>query len=156
MSINKLKLNQYSILSDSSKTTQKLGWLLAEKISQIKNDSAKVVLLRGDLGSGKTTFSIGFLKYFGIKPKAASPTFVLMKHYKSKLKIKEIYHLDAYRLRSKKDLDTLGFEEILNNSKNIVLIEWPEKISGTKFPFKININFSYGKEIDDRFIKISC
>jgi len=79
-----------------------------------------------------------------------------MKHYKSKLKIKEIYHLDAYRLRSKKDLDTLGFEEILNNSKNIVLIEWPEKISGTKFPFKININFSYGKEIDDRFIKISC
>lgn len=148
------------ISSDSSELTKKIGTEFAKKIINLsRNRRARVVTLKGDLGAGKTTFVLGFLKYFGIKPRAASPTFVIMKRYKPKsqianrkLRIGSIYHLDAYRLHSKKDLGVLGFEEVLQNPKNLVLIEWPEKIKGAKFKNKIAVRFDYGKQENERTI----
>ena len=149
-----------TIISDSAQTTKNIGAMLARELSKtFFGKGAAIVALKGDLGAGKTTFVLGFLEYFGIKPHAASPTFVIMKRYKinSKLKIKNsktesIYHLDAYRLHSKKDLDVLGFNEILNNPQNIILVEWPERIKRARFRNKIGIEFYYGKEENERRI----
>ena len=154
------------VLSDSALITKKIGAEFAGSLTKnSKFDQALVITLRGDLGAGKTTFVLGFLSHFGIKPHAASPTFVIMKRYATKCQmtnarlrrqvkcqIENIYHLDAYRLHSKKDLEVLGFQEVLNNPKNIILIEWPEKIKGANFKNRISVKFDYGKKENERVI----
>lgn len=90
---------------------------------------ATVVLLSGDLGAGKTTMTQIFGKILGVKKTIASPTFVIMRSYKLKTKDHRLLiHIDAYRLDSGKDIEKLGFKEIIKEPKNLILIEWPERI----------------------------
>ena len=85
--------------------------------------------MRGDLGAGKTTFTQGFFRGLGIKRNPISPTFVIMRRYAVPRKhFKNIYHFDAYRLKRTEDLAVLGFDDVLSDAKNIVLIEWPERV----------------------------
>ena len=112
------------ILSKSEAQTKKIAKLLAQEILKkpLKNKGALIIGLEGELGSGKTRFVQGFAKGLGIRKRLTSPTFVLMKKYKN------LYHLDCYRLNKPKDLLDLDFKEIISNPKNIVLIEWAEKV----------------------------
>lgn len=114
------------ILSKSEAQTKKVAKLLAEEIfsptSRRTKNRAWVIGLEGELGSGKTRFVQGFAKGFGIRQRLTSPTFVLMKKYKN------LYHIDCYRLNKPKELLDLDFKEIISNPKNIVLIEWAEKV----------------------------
>jgi len=108
-----------------------LGSELARKIFKEgpRGKGAVVLALKGDLGAGKTTLIRGFLKEAGIE-RVTSPTFVLMKRYEALKKsgFLNIYHIDAYRLKNKDDLKILGWKEIVDNFKNIILIEWPERV----------------------------
>jgi tRNA threonylcarbamoyladenosine biosynthesis protein TsaE len=80
------------------------------------------------LGTGKTTFVQGFLKGLGAKGPFTSPTFVILKYYKSrKLKTINIYHMDAYRVNAK-DVLNLGWKEIVAGKDNIIIIEWADRI----------------------------
>ena len=93
---------------------------------------ATIFCLYGDLGSGKTTFTKGFVSAFGVKQNVTSPTFVIEKIYKlPKLlgKFKHIIHIDAYRLSGGEEMIELGWKEIIENPENIILVEWPEKIA---------------------------
>ncbi len=86
----------------------------------------KIILLNGDLGSGKTTFVKYFVERFGISAsKVSSPTFTIAKIYKND-KV-SILHLDLYRLSSEEELYYIGFEDMKNNA-SVVLIEWPELV----------------------------
>jgi tRNA threonylcarbamoyladenosine biosynthesis protein TsaE len=151
-------MKKVKIYSDSSFITQKIASEIARMVCKNKSDSARVITLKGDLGSGKTTFVLGFLKYFGIKPHAISPTFVIMKKYRVKNKelignkMENIYHIDAYRLNSKKDLEVLDFDRIFKNPQNTILIEWPEKIAKASFSNKIEINFYHGRKENERVL----
>jgi tRNA threonylcarbamoyladenosine biosynthesis protein TsaE len=92
---------------------------------------AKVVALSGDLGAGKTTLTQNIARQLGIKENVISPTFVIMKQYKINSGAHDqLIHIDAYRLESNKELQTLGWEELTSNPKNLILIEWPEKVEG--------------------------
>lgn len=122
-------------ISKSDKETKKIGEELGKKA---KNGT--VVLLKGDLGGGKTTFAQGFAKGLGIREKILSPTFVIMK------KFKNFYHIDCYRLKGEKDLLELGFEEIIKDKKNIVLVEWPEKAKKIMPKDAINVTFGFVKD----------
>ncbi len=109
--------------------TEKLAKLLAKEISKHKkrclsrgNRGALIFGLVGNLGAGKTTFIQAFARGLGIKAKITSPTFVLMKNYKN------LYHIDCYRLKSAQDVLDLDFKEIISIPKNIIMIEWAEKI----------------------------
>lgn len=120
------------ILSKSTKQTEEIGAGLAEKV--LKTGKGTVVALEGELGAGKTTFMKGFARAFGIKDKIKSPTFVLMKSYKIKpiindLRHTTLYHLDCYRARDEKDLKILELREIIQDPKNIIVIEWAERVS---------------------------
>ncbi len=92
----------------------------------------EIFLLIGDLGAGKTCLAKGLAKGLGFSGKVNSPTFNIMKIYKIKgsKKIKNFCHIDTYRLNKKDNLTALGFEEFLNDSANVSLIEWAEKIIG--------------------------
>ena len=92
--------------------------------------------LTGDLGSGKTTFLQGFASGLGIEQRVISPTFIIMRKYKispntiHRSQYTDFYHIDLYRLEKnvESEAKNLGIEEIWNDSRNIVAIEWAEKI----------------------------
>ena len=95
-----------------------------------KEESATLVTLSGDLGAGKTSFTQGVAKALGVTSAVTSPTFVLMKLYPLVGQaFTQLVHIDAYRLQEGKDLLPLNFEEVLADSGNLVLIEWPERVS---------------------------
>lgn len=103
--------------------TKKLGEKFAKEILEKKpKKTAFVVGLEGELGGGKTTFLQGFAKGLGIKEKILSPTFVIMK------KFNNFYHIDCYRIEKPKELLDLGFKKITSNPKNIIVIEWADRI----------------------------
>ena len=104
-----------------------------EHLSLKDNTKADVVLLVGDLGSGKTTFTQIFAKCLGVKEDVHSPTFILKKEYKtSEGKYKKLIHIDAYRFNDPKEAKVLKLENDLEDSNAIILIEWPSKMKEIK------------------------
>lgn len=119
------------------------------KLSQKKD--ALIIALSGDLGSGKTTFIQGFAKGLGVKEKITSPTFVLMKKFninnqQSTINYQYFYHIDCYRIQKPEEILGIGFKEIISHSKNIVAIEWSEKIEKILPKDFIKIKFDFGNE----------
>lgn len=107
-------------ISKSEKDTDEIAKKL---IKLIGNDD--IVLLRGDLGAGKTTLVKSFVKALkGDYKNVTSPTFTIVNEYK--INGKMIFHLDLYRIKSPDELINIGFDEILY-SNNIKFIEWPER-----------------------------
>lgn len=117
-------------LSRSAEETQKRAGDFAREITKKASWKTGIVIgLEGELGAGKTTFTKGFAKGLGVKSKISSPTFVLMKYYKlGTAGYKFLFHLDAYRLKDHNDLAKLGAKEIFNDPKNIVLVEWSDRV----------------------------
>lgn len=108
---------------------EKVAQSFLQEVSKGNKKTATVLALYGDLGVGKTTITKEIAKQLGIVEKVISPTFVIMKIYKTNdKKFKHLIHIDAYRLEESKEIMQLGFEEILKNKDNLVIIEWPEKI----------------------------
>lgn len=90
---------------------------------------ALIICLSGNLGAGKTTLTQFLAKHLGVKSRVTSPTFVILKSYKLTAKsYKLMYHIDAYRLKSGRELIDLGWLEIVKNPSNLIVIEWPENI----------------------------
>ncbi|MDD3170490.1 MAG: tRNA (adenosine(37)-N6)-threonylcarbamoyltransferase complex ATPase subunit type 1 TsaE [Candidatus Paceibacterota bacterium] len=116
------------IISCNSSETKRAGKELALKILSAP-EKRRVLALKGGLGAGKTTFLQGFAKGLNIRKKILSPTFVIFNRFKLKSPYFEnFYHFDCYRIENFKEMESLGFKEIVSSPKNIVAIEWPEKI----------------------------
>lgn len=155
------------LLSKNNLKTKNIAATLAKKILNAKSEKwAKIIALSGNLGTGKTTFTQGFIRALGSKEKITSPTFLIFKIYRLKnIKYKKIFHFDFYRIGSIYEINALGFQEIISNSENIIIIEWADKIftkhkpasRGKKFLPKntIWINFNYGMDENERIIEIS-
>ena len=89
-----------------------------------------VVALDGNLGAGKTTFAQEVGKILGVVENMHSPTFVIEKIYQIDFKnFKRLIHIDAYRLEKDSELLHLGWNEIIKEPENLILIEWPENVS---------------------------
>lgn len=116
------------IISCNSSETKRVGKELALKILSA-SEKRRILALKGDLGAGKTTFLQGFARGLNVRKKILSPTFIIFNRFKLKSPYFEnFYHFDCYRIENFKEMETLGFKEIVSNPKNIVAIEWPEKI----------------------------
>lgn len=107
-----------------------------------KND---IVLLSGELGSGKTKFVQGVLKYFGLENEISSPTFTIVNEYNSE-KV-NIYHFDVYRLADVDEFYAMGGEEYF--TQGICLIEWGEMIESILPPDYIKITFQKNEENEE-------
>ena len=111
------------------KETYDIGLALGQKCQ-----GGGVFMLCGDLGAGKTKLVQGLAFGLGIKVRVNSPTFNIFKLYKinqrlrPKRIIKRFCHIDAYRLKSAVDLETLGVGEFFSDPQTVVAIEWAEKV----------------------------
>jgi len=121
-----------TFLIQNKKQTESLAKMLAKAcLAEVRTMSeqrrkilkhALVFGFTGNLGAGKTTFIQSFAKGLGIRSRLTSPTFVLMKKYEN------LFHFDCYRIKDYKDILALDFAEIIDEPKNIIVIEWAEKI----------------------------
>ena len=95
-------------------------YILAQKVAD-KCQGGEIILLNGDLGAGKTTFTKGFAAALGVKENVTSPTFTIMKEYEGR---KKLYHFDLYRILDEQELDELGFDDFFFDNDAICVIEW--------------------------------
>lgn len=116
------------VTTNNFKETQQIGKEFGKQL--LPGDC---VLLYGNLGAGKTTFVQGLAQGLGITRRIISPTFVILRSYEVSQNM--FYHVDLYRLETAKDTESIGLFDILKIQKNIVAIEWPEKL-GNSLPKK--------------------
>lgn len=116
------KLRRRETSSTNPAQTKKIGRDFAESLNRKTRSKALVLGLVGELGGGKTTFLQGFARGLGIKEKINSPTFIIMR------RIKNFYHFDCYRIKNYKEILELGWEKIISDPQNIVVIEWADRI----------------------------
>ncbi|MBD8922029.1 MAG: tRNA (adenosine(37)-N6)-threonylcarbamoyltransferase complex ATPase subunit type 1 TsaE [Clostridia bacterium] len=128
----------YIFNSKSENDTLSFAKKFASKLN--KKD---VIVLSGDLGSGKTKFTEGILSFFGLENEISSPTFTIVNEY-SKDDIK-IYHFDVYRLEDSSEFYEIGGDEYYENG--ICIIEWGEIIEDALPNDYIKIDFS--RNLDD-------
>ena len=128
------------LISHSENETKLIGKKFAEKLK--KGD---VIVLTGELGSGKTKFTEGVLEHFGLENEISSPTFNIVNEYISKNI--NIYHFDVYRLEDEDEFYAIGGEEYFD--KGICLIEWGEMIESVLPKKYIRITFNRNYENDD-------
>lgn len=103
------------------KTLAELPAVVTEIRQQFRH---RLILLIGDLGAGKTTFTKELVLQLGSKDLASSPSYALINKYEAD---KTIYHIDLYRLDNPEEVFHLGIEEILYGD-NLCLVEWPQII----------------------------
>lgn len=134
---------------DNLAQTKDLALLLSK---QLKSGSA--VLLKGDLGAGKTTFAQFMIQAFcGEQVVVTSPTFNLVHTYEAR--DFTIWHFDLYRLKDPKEIHELGLEDALRYGVSI--IEWPELIEDMlNIDDKITIQFSDFHSSNKRIVEVSC
>ncbi|MBQ0017389.1 MAG: tRNA (adenosine(37)-N6)-threonylcarbamoyltransferase complex ATPase subunit type 1 TsaE [Clostridiales bacterium] len=99
----------------------------------------EVVVLNGELGAGKTTFTKGLCKALNITENITSPTFTLMNVYKSGRL--PLYHFDMYRIEDESEANELGLQEFFN-SNAVCMIEWAENIKNMLPKKVITINIT--------------
>lgn len=105
--------------------------MLGEELRALgkKRNHAFCIALSGELGAGKTLFVKGLAHGLGLRAQIQSPTFIIMRrHTLKRSTFKHFWHVDCYRLKKQSELATLHFREILKDPKNIIAIEWAERV----------------------------
>jgi tRNA threonylcarbamoyladenosine biosynthesis protein TsaE len=132
-------------ITRSAEETIALGRELALTLA-----SARLVLLRGDLGAGKTTLVKGIAEGLQAAKQddVTSPTFTLVHEYRGP-EI-NLYHVDLYRIDTLRELDTLGLDEQLAEPGNLLVLEWGEKFPRFERERDVEIRIERGRELDRR------
>lgn len=110
-----------------------------------------VIHLRGDLGTGKTTFARGFIRALGHSGRVKSPTFSLQESYV--LEQATLFHFDLYRIQDPGELEFIGIRDAAGEAGTICLIEWPERGAGAIPKADVELAFRYageGRQVDFR------
>jgi len=113
----------------------------------------KIVLLRGDLGAGKTTMVKGIAQAFSAAEQedVTSPTFTLIHEYRGPQVT--VYHIDLYRIDTEKELATLAIDDLIDD-RSVVLIEWGEKFERFRRERDVEITIARRGE-NEREIRVS-
>ena len=126
-------MKTFTYTSHNSEETMDFASELANKLN-----IGDVVVLSGELGAGKTKFTEGFLKHFGLENEISSPTFTIVNEYKNN--DINIYHFDVYRLADSSEFYEIGGDEYFDTG--ICLIEWGELIEDALPSNYIHITFT--------------
>ena len=137
------------------KTRSVAGTLaLGEMVAEILVKAGKLVILRGDLGAGKTTLVKGLAEALGAAESedVVSPTFTLVHTFEGR-KVK-LYHLDVYRLETEGELATLGIEEMIEEPGALVVVEWGEKFQSLVEAADAEVAMEVGEVEGERLIGV--
>ena len=118
---------------------------LGERIAEILLPAPKLVVVRGEVGAGKTTLVKGIAAALGAASEedVTSPTFTLVHEYAgSKVRV---YHLDLYRLETERELATLGIDEMAAEPDALVLVEWGERFESIVSRMDAEIAMEHGE-----------
>jgi tRNA threonylcarbamoyladenosine biosynthesis protein TsaE len=129
-------------ITHSAEETIALGRRLAPELT-----SARMVVLRGDLGAGKTTLVKGIAEglHAASQDDVTSPTFTLIHEYRGPEVT--LYHVDLYRIETERELNTLGLDELFAEEGNVVLLEWGEKFP--RFQKERDVEISLERQGDE-------
>lgn len=144
------------IKTKSAKETEAVAEKLIAGLNSIfKKDGTVVLALDGDFGAGKTTFTKGIFSALKIKGRAVSPTFIIVRKKKPGVKfLKNVFHMDAYRIKSPDELEAIGFFKMVKEPKSLVVVEWASNIKKAIPKKSIWIKFWHGKKDGERIIEI--
>jgi tRNA threonylcarbamoyladenosine biosynthesis protein TsaE len=133
----------------SAEETIDLGRRLAADLSP-----PRLVLLRGELGAGKTTLVKGIAEGFqaASQDDVTSPTFTLIHEYRGPKTT--VFHIDLYRIETERELETLGIDDLFGNS-SLLLIEWGEKFARFRRERDVEIRFERVGESERRILVIA-
>ena len=137
-------MNTQEVTTHSEQETITLGRSLAQLLAP-----PKLVLLRGDLGAGKTTLVKGIAAGFGSgeEEDVTSPTYTLVHEYRGQRA--NLYHIDLYRVDTPRQLETLGLDDLIS-SNSVLLIEWGEKFLRFERDWNVEISLDRIGETDRR------
>ncbi len=122
-----------------------------------RNQGALIFALSGELGAGKTTFAQGVAEALGVIGPVVSPTFTIMRIYKTKevelpsgsstsgigrLPFTHLVHIDAYRLETADELARLGWDELARDAGNCIVLEWPEHVASLLLEHAVRITLT--------------
>ena len=138
------------IILNSLDDTADVAKEIASELETCPKNKASIIFLEGDLGTGKTTLVKEILKSLGLSEPVTSPTFTIIEPYL--IKDKKIYHIDLYRIESRKELEVLGIEEYLAENDCLIFIEWPEKAEGFFSEYNLKIRLSHINEFSRELI----
>ncbi len=119
-------------LQKNLQNIEDLGKEAARLVSNLtpKEERATLITLSGELGAGKTAFVQAAATALGVMDHVTSPTFVLAKRYELLgMPFARLIHIDAYRLKDGEDLRSISFNELMQDSENLVALEWPEIVA---------------------------
>jgi tRNA threonylcarbamoyladenosine biosynthesis protein TsaE len=125
--------------------TQALASALAELVRP-----GDLLLLAGDLGTGKTTFAQGFARGLGVDDHVTSPTFTLARTYAGRLRL---HHLDVYRLDHLQEAVDLGLAELVDDG-GVTLVEWGDVITAALPADYLEVALGYGGDDDTRTVRL--
>jgi len=129
--------------------TLALGEMLTEMLR-----ASKLVVLRGELGAGKTTLVKGMAAALGAAEAedVTSPTFTLVHEYKGR-KVR-LFHLDLYRLETEQEVEGLGLWEMADESDSLVLVEWGDKFPSVMERADAEISMMQGEVENERLLLV--
>ncbi|MDR2842138.1 MAG: tRNA (adenosine(37)-N6)-threonylcarbamoyltransferase complex ATPase subunit type 1 TsaE [Spirochaetaceae bacterium] len=119
-------------ITNSAEETAALGETIGKKLK-----AGDIVVLNGTLGSGKTCFTRGLARGAGVTEPVTSPTYAIVNEYAG---IVPFYHIDAYRLASNDDFESIGGTEIIS-SNSICVVEWGSRIEIPPYALHVEICF---------------
>ncbi len=139
-----------SVIEKRLKTRSVAGTLaLGQNIMELMLPTPRLVILRGDLGAGKTTLVKGIAQSLGASADdVTSPTFTLVHEYQGTRR--KLYHLDLYRLEREEELLALGLEEMESDPDALVLVEWGEKFPSVIARARGQVAIQLGDEPEER------
>lgn len=119
-----MKKQSFSFFTTAPSQTEKIAFILGQEFSSSLPPEAIILGLKGDLGTGKTTFVKGLAKGLGVSETVASPTFILISKHEGKRKT--LYHIDPYRLRDEKSLIP-DLKELFSQKNAVIAVEWANR-----------------------------
>lgn len=133
--------------SRSAETTRGLALAIGPLLG-----AGDVIVLAGDLGAGKTTFTQGLAAALDVTAPVTSPTFTLVHEYEGRL---PVVHIDVYRLEHLQEVHDLGFDELVGGDA-VAIIEWGDLLGPLLPPDRLQLSFEYDPADEQaRFVSLA-